>query len=213
LISIFLAFFYIIAASIQVSYSISLERIHALEQISHGDIQKRFKSWRKLIETLKNKSVDVQLDQVNTFFNQFSYQSDLETKGVKNYWKTPEEFIIDGGGDCKDYVIIKYFTLLSLGLPTEKLRLTYVTSLSLKQAHMVLSYYPSPDEEPLILDSLDNKILKASKRPDLKPVYSFNGAGLWLATQHHQSTLIGQPNNLSKWDELTKRMQLQGDKP
>ena len=45
----------------------------------------------------------------------------------------------------------------------------------LKQAHMVLAYYPSPEAEPLILDSLESKILKASLSPDLKPIYSLNG--------------------------------------
>lgn len=195
--------FWTIGSFIYASSPITVEKIQQLAQNYQGDIKKRFLAWGKLIQSLKGKPVDVQLDGVNTFFNQFSFQSDIEAQGVEDYWKSPDEFINDGGGDCEDYAIIKYFTLVSLGVPPEQLRITYVTSLTLNAAHMVLSYYPSPEAEPLILDSLENKILKASKRPDLKPIYSFNGSGLWLAKQRE----TGQPNSLGKWEELMKRMQ------
>ena len=206
-ISICLAFLYLSVSSIKASPSISLEKIQQMEQKSHGAVQKRYRAWAKLLEALKNKSINVQLEKVNSFFNQFRYQTSEESRGIADYWKTPDEFINDGGGDCKDYAIIKYFTLINLGVPREKLRLTYVIYLTLKQAHMVLSYYPSPEAEPLILDNLENEILIASKRPDLKPVYSFNGEGLWLQKQRNQGTSLGQPNSLGKWDDLMKRMQ------
>lgn len=208
-----LASYIFLIPGVQASPSISMEKIMQMEQKSSGDVQKRYRAWAKLLETLKNQPVNVQLQQVNSFFNQFKYQTDLESRGIENYWKTPDEFIHDGGGDCKGYAIIKYFTLINLGVPEEKLRLTYVIYLKLKQAHMVLSYYPSPDAEPLILDNLESEILLASKRHDLKPIYSFNGEGLWLQKQRGQSTSIGQPRSLGKWDDLMKRMQLQGDKP
>lgn len=191
----------------QASTSVTIDKIHQMEQKSQGNIKKRFKAWGNLIASLQNKSVDVQLEKVNSFFNQFSFESDQQSEGVEDYWKSPDEFIIDGGGDCEDYAIIKYFTLITLGIPTDRLRITYVTSLKLQQAHMVLSYYPSPEAEPLILDSLENKIMKASKRTDLKPIYSFNGDGLWLAKQRGQSSFMGQSNGLGKWDELQKRME------
>jgi predicted transglutaminase-like cysteine proteinase len=202
-----LILFYSPFSSIQASITLKAEKIQRMAQNSQGAIQKRFRAWAKLIESLEHQPVDVQLDKVNSFFNQFAFQSDKSSRGVEDYWKSPQEFIIDGGGDCEDYAIIKYFTLVTLGVPTEKLRITYVTSLKLNQAHMVLSYYASPEAEPLILDSLESKILKASLRQDLKPVYSFNGDGLWLAKQRGQNTLMGKPNSLGKWDELMKRMQ------
>ncbi|HRD71288.1 MAG TPA: transglutaminase-like cysteine peptidase [Legionella sp.] len=183
---------------------INLDKIQQLAQSHSGDTQKRFKAWAKLIENLKNKPVSAKLEGVNSFFNMFHYQDE----GLSDdYWKSPDEFIVDGGGDCEDYAIIKYFTLATLGVSTDKLRITYVTSLNLNRAHMVLAYYSSPEAEPLILDSLENSILKASLRPDLKPVYSFNGSGLWLAKQRGKEAAIGQPSSLGKWDELMKRMQ------
>lgn len=207
LIAISLAINYFICPQLHASIALSIEKIQLLGQNYQGEVQKRFRAWAQLIEKLKNAPVDEQLVEVNDFFNQFNYQSDLESRNTEDYWKSPDEFIIDGGGDCEDYAIIKYFTLVTLGVPTERLRITYVTNLTLNQAHMVLSYYPAPEAEPLILDSLEAKILKASKRPDLKPVYSFNGSGLWLAKQRGHNSLIGRPGSIDKWDELVKRMQ------
>lgn len=207
LIVIYLALFYLLIPSIHAGVTINIDKVREWEQKSSGEIQKRYRAWEDLIQFLRNKPVTLQLEKVNSFFNQFSYESDLDSRVVDDYWKSPEEFIQDGGGDCEDYAIIKYFTLIALGVPAERLRITYVTSIKLNQAHMVLAYYPSPEAEPLILDSLEGKILKASQRPDLKPVYSFNADGLWMAKLRGQSSLIGQPTSLNKWDELIKRMQ------
>ncbi|CAM2979613.1 transglutaminase-like cysteine peptidase [Legionella worsleiensis] len=202
-----LAFLNTINWDLHASAFISIKNIHQMEQKSQGDIKKRFKAWGNLLKTLETQSIDVKLDKVNSFFNQFNYESDMQSREEEDYWKSPVEFIIDGGGDCEDFAIIKYFTLIALGVPTERLRITYVTSSRLNQAHMVLSYYPTPEAEPLILDSLESKILPASKRNDLKPIYSFNGDGLWLAKQRGQSSFLGHSNGLGKWDELMKRMQ------
>lgn len=199
-----LIFFY---SSPLASLTIKVEHIHQLAQSYQGEQKKRFIAWEQLIIRLHNRPVDEQLTEVNLFFNLFPYQSDLESHKVDDYWKSPEEFLSDGGGDCEDYAIIKYFTLVTLGVPKKRLRITYVTSLKLKQAHMILSYYPSPEAEPLILDNLESKILTASKRPDLNPVYSFNGDGLWLAKQQGSDHFMGQPGTLNKWDELMQRMQ------
>jgi predicted transglutaminase-like cysteine proteinase len=67
-----------------------------------------------------------------------------------------------------------------LGIPDEKMRIMYVKALELNAHHMVLTYYPTPGAIPLVLDNLNSKILPASKRTDLAPIYSFNGSGLWL---------------------------------
>jgi predicted transglutaminase-like cysteine proteinase len=93
------------------------------------------------------------------------------------------EFLGRDKGDCEDYVIAKYFTLKQLGVDTKKLYLTYVKLVKYKQAHMVLTYFKKPRSIPLVLDNFNKKILPATKRRDLKPVYSFNGDSLFLAKQ------------------------------
>jgi predicted transglutaminase-like cysteine proteinase len=105
--------------------------------------------------------------------------------GQSDYWATPLETLAKGKGDCEDFTIAKYFTLLEAGLPNEQLRLIYVkariggAASNVTQAHMVLAYYSEPDAEPLILDNLITDIRPASRRPDLQPVFSFNSMGIW----------------------------------
>lgn len=142
--------------------------------------KRRGQALNKLLDKLATKGVDEQLKEVNRFFNQFKYKTDHALWGEKDYWATPEEFIGMNAGDCEDYVVAKYFALRSLGVPDEKLYLTYVKAVKQNVAHMVLSYFETPKSIPMILDNYNPRILKASKRRDLLPVYSFNAKSLFL---------------------------------
>jgi hypothetical protein len=93
-----------------------------------------------------------------------------------------------------------------MGVPADRMRLTYVKALELNQAHMVLTYYSSPDAEPLILDNLVTDILPSSERDDLLPVYSFNGNGLWLAKSRGTEQRIGHASRLSRWKEVIAKI-------
>ncbi|VEG89700.1 periplasmic protein [Legionella spiritensis] len=174
---------------------------------------RRLRAWNKLIHSQQNSSIKDKLKVTNDFFNQFYFEKDSDYEGTTDYWKTPEEFIADGGGDCEDFSIAKYFTLLALKVPLKSLRITYVTSRTYNRAHMVLTYYATPQAEPLILDNLVGAILPASRRPDLIPVYSFNGEGLWLAKQRGREKPLGRSTRLDKWRDLILRMRNKGDTP
>ena len=100
-----------------------------------------------------------QLTAVNRFFNQqLSFRDDSRVWQQIDYWATPVEALVKGAGDCEDYALGKYFSLRQLGVPAEKLRITYVKALTRNQAHMVLTYYPSPTADPLVLDNLISDI-------------------------------------------------------
>ena len=152
------------------------------------------------------------LRQVNDFFNRIPFVSDAEHWRVNDYWATPTEMLMTNGGDCEDYAIAKYFTLLMLGVPMEKLKITYVKARNPQwtppsQAHMVLTYYADNKAIPLVLDNLIPEIRPASQRSDLTPVYAFNGAGLWLAQQRGLGkTVEGGSNNIGFWRDLIARM-------
>ena len=60
----------------------------------------------------------------NFYLNQLLPQYDDVMQKQEDYWATPKEFLIAGYGDCEDYVIIKYFTLIKLGFDKNKLFLT-----------------------------------------------------------------------------------------
>ena len=148
------------------------------------------------------------LELVNDFMNRTPFKTDQEHWGKEDYWAMPIEFLLTNGGDCEDFAIAKYFTLRALGVPEEKLQITYVKEVNLfNEAHMVLAYFPSPDAEPLILDNVNKSIQPASIRTDLAPVYSFNGSGLWLAkAQSGRGEAEGSSNRIVYWKELQARM-------
>ena len=165
----------------------------------------RLLAWQTLIQTTEG-SDRAKLERVNRFMNAVPYIDDIIHWNQPDYWSTPMEFIASNGGDCEDFAIAKFFTLLELGIPEERLTLTYVKALRLNQAHMVLTYYPSPGAEPLVLDSLTKSILLSSQRTDLLPVYSINGAGLWLAKQRGKGKLVGTSDRVKRWNDLLARM-------
>ena len=166
--------------------------------------QQRVADWHALMREKQDAPEMEKLESVNSFFNKLRFVDDQIHWGREDYWSTPQEMLISNGGDCEDFATAKYFTLRNLRIPDEKMRLTYVKSLKLKQPHMVLSFYQEPTAEPLVLDSLVDTILFASKRPDLIPIYSFNGEGYWLARKQ-SSDRLGGPGSLSLWEELRQR--------
>ena len=157
-----------------------------------------------LINELQDREIPKQLMEVNRFFNQFQYREDIEHWGVKDYWATPEEFLGTQQGDCEDFVISKYFTLRELGVPDDRLYLTYVKELNRNIAHMVLSYFEKPSSIPLILDNYNPAILPANQRKDLLPVYSFNAQSLFLnnASAGLGKSLPTDKIKNSKWQKL-----------
>ncbi|MBU0809807.1 MAG: transglutaminase-like cysteine peptidase [Gammaproteobacteria bacterium] len=164
----------------------------------------RLASWQTLLDNSAHDDERAQLERVNHFINRsVSFVSDQQAWGADDYWATPAQTLSLGKGDCEDFAIAKYFSLVRMGIPSEKLRLTFVKALKQNQAHMVLAYYPSASEQPLILDNLDPRIRPASERNDLLPVYSFNSHGVFLAKSPQRASQ--PPEFLARWNELSER--------
>ncbi len=143
----------------------------------------------------------------NNYFNNVRWEWDIKHWGVEDYWATPIETLGTHAGDCEDFSIGKYFSLITMGVDTNKLRITYVKALEMNLAHMVLAYYPTPNGEPLILDNINMTILPASQRKDLLPIYGFNGDGIWLAQSTKKLAAgPGIEKSLPSWGKLNKRM-------
>ena len=180
--------------------------VTALEKSYGKRAGKRGEAWFKLMNSQRAGSEQEILKKVNVFFNVFRFIDDIKLWGVKNYWATPIEFIGVNGGDCEDYAIAKYFTLLELGIADEKMRITMVKAINLNQYHMVLAYYDTPSSIPLILDNIDGKIKAANQRHDLIPVYSFNGSQLWLNKEKGRGVVSGKSSRLKLWRDLRERI-------
>lgn len=173
---------------------IAAERLGARAVAALGPLQDMLQQAAALDEHTR-------LETVNTWFNRrVLFRTDDETWGEADHWASPLELLGKGQGDCEDYAIAKYFSLIAVGTPVARLRLVYVRAQIAgndAQAHMVLAYYPQPDAEPLILDNLVSSVRPASRRPDLTPVFSFNSEGLWQGVGAQSA---GDPQaRLSRW--------------
>lgn len=172
--------------------------------------QQRINAWQQLLIQLRHADEQTQLRTVNQFFNtQLHYAEDSDIWNSVDYWATPVESLRKGEADCEDYAIAKYFTLRQLGVSEEKLRITYVKALRYNRAHMVLTWYASPEAIPLVLDSLTSTISPATQRMDLLPVYSFNDSGLWLPGNQNNKR-VGDSKRLSRWQQVFTKMREEG---
>lgn len=175
----------------------------------------RVDDWKAMLSGRKPATDLELLERVNRFFNsELRYVEDIDLWHVDDYWATPVEALWKGAGDCEDFAIAKYFSLRKWGMPADKLLITYVKVLNPERAHMVLTYYPDADGEPLVLDSLVDTIEPADARKDLLPVYAFNGEGVWLPDAT-DSTIgsngpAGDIKQLSRWQDVLSKMKAEG---
>ena len=207
LISFTIISFFSLFSTASKTFNINESQLKSIENKFGIQGKTRVEAWDSMIESSKNESLLNKIKNVNDFFNQITYKTDAAHWKQKDYWATPFEFMGTGAGDCEDYAIAKYFSLIKLGIPDDKLRITYViykkANSRFEQAHMVLTYYHKTGAEPVILDNINRRLELASKRDDLKPVYSFNASGLWQA-KNKGDTRVGD-NNLKSWKNLIGR--------
>lgn len=174
-----------------------------------------YKEWRDLTGRLAGAPVAERLKEVNDFFNRrIQTGDDRSIWGKEDYWATPGETLSLGKGDSEDRVIAKYFTLLSLDVPAEQLRLVYArrrgSGKDASPVHMVLAYYPQPTQEPLLLDDNGAEPQPASSRPELRPTFSFNSQDVWGDV----GNLAGQSGEgaarLPVWQDTLRRAREEG---
>ncbi|WP_415396388.1 transglutaminase-like cysteine peptidase [Sulfurimonas sp. CS5] len=170
-----------------------------------GKIAKnRTQDYQKTISSYKKLSKKRQLEKVNLYLNQLLPQYDDVMHKQRDYWATPKEFLIGGFGDCEDYVIIKYFTLLKLGFDKKRLYLTTVHEKYIGGYHMVLSYFDKEGESPLILDNLSFRILKLEIREDLEADIFINANGVYKIDKNNRLSKV--KNYSAKFQELLERV-------
>ena len=195
------------------SSQIDLDRMQSLALSRYGQsAATTVADWRDLSDEIRSLTEQQKLAMVNDFFNsRIRWVSDAEAWGKDDYWATPLETMGIGKGDCEDFAIAKYATLVLAGIDVNKLRITYVKAeiQGAHSAHMVLAYYSDPAAEPKILDNLKLEIYPASWRNDLTPVYGFNSNGLWIGGR--ATAITTDPGaKLSRWRDLLQRASNEG---
>lgn len=199
-----------------IGLSADYDRMQQLALSRYGvQVEQTVIDWRALIQETSSLADADKLNKINMFFNRrVRYMTDADLWKKSDYWATPLETMGRGAGDCEDYAVAKYVSLRLAGVPNDTMRLIYVRASSgtvaagVDEAHMVLGYYAKPSAEPLILDSLISDIRPASRRRDLRPVFSFNSEGLWVGGAI--SSLADPTARLSRWRDLLERMRQEG---
>ena len=172
---IFLLIF--LSFSLLYSKSITLDN-EDLQRIKTSKNEKaitiRLVKYLELKKKIKNFRLIKKLSYVNAFYNKILPINDSTKYNVDDHWSTPKEFLINGRGDCEDYAIAKYFTLLEVGIPKDKLFLSVVKVKGEANYHMVLLYIENKKSMPLVLDNLSFKVVSFDIRKKLEPKFIFN---------------------------------------
>lgn len=133
------------------------------------------KPWTDFLATAQKLDARAQLDVVNRWVNAHPHVADAANWGVPDYWATPGEFLARGG-DCEDFAIAKYFSLIRLGFAQRDLRIVIVSDNG--SFHAVLAVHTGDDT--LILDDQVADVTNLKAQPRYVPVYSLSEQGWWL---------------------------------
>lgn len=136
-----------------------------------------YPDWVKFMESASALDPMAQLQAVARYFDGARYIEDMPNWGVNDYWATPGQFM-DRDGDCEDFAIAKYATLIHLGWPEDRLRIVYVTDMNLNVGHVVLA--AEVNGQTLILDNqARNQLVPQERIRHYKPTYSLSGDQWW----------------------------------
>ena len=146
-------------------------------------------AWRAKVRSLRGLPLQTQLRQLNLFLNQIvPYLTDEENFGQEDYWTTPLEFL-RRAGDCEDYAIIKFASLLELGVPNERMRVVVVMDTLRNLPHALLSV--EAEGQVYLLDSLFDVVLTDDRSLPYVPTYSVNLTQRWA---HLPASTVGGGN-------------------
>ncbi len=182
------------------------DQLETLEHHTNQEIAHRFREWHQLLAKREQMSDLDKLQAINAFYNRMTWEDDLALWKQRDYWATPAETLIRNAGDCEDFSIAKYFSLLEMGISENQLKVAYVR-LRDGTGHMVLEYYPQPDADPLVLDNIEAALLPLSQRKDLLPRFRFDQHAVWWANRPDQPASTASAFN--RWADLIQRMNLE----
>ena len=133
--------------------------------------------WRIYLHKISKEPPAKQLKLVNAYLNKHLYIVDPANYGMKDYWATPKQFMVRNG-DCEDYAISKYASLLHLGFEKDQMRVVVLQDLNLKVPHAILVVYI--DGKALALDNQISTVIEANRIKHYKPIFSINETNWWL---------------------------------
>lgn len=95
-------------------------------------------AWSKGLDALRGLPEAAQVAGLAEAVNAIPYVTDQRNYGIRDYWATPTETLARGG-DCEDYAILAYRSLLELGWDDSRLELVYLKDRKHDFEHAVLA--------------------------------------------------------------------------
>ncbi len=167
----------------------------------------RLVKYVQLKKKIKDFELIRKLSHVNAFYNKILPVQDSTKYNVDDHWATPKEFLIEGKGDCEDYAIAKYFTLLETGIPKDKLFMSIVQVKGESTYHMVLLYIENKNAMPLVLDNLSFKVVSFDVRKKLIPKVIFNEKVAYLLKDKKIDKKVKiNWGKVDKWQQILDRV-------
>ena len=137
-----------------------------------------WQDWTQTTRNLLGISPFAQLKIINWFVNQtLAYRRDVVAFGVADYWASPVE-ALRRGGDCEDFVALKYLALRQAGFPEKNLRIVVLQDTKSSQSHAVLVAQLKGTN--YVLDNQLDDLIADTELHHYRPLYSFNGLGKWV---------------------------------
>jgi predicted transglutaminase-like cysteine proteinase len=134
-------------------------------------------AWTSFLDSIRKLPRRDQLNAVNAWANTRPYVEDIQNYHVSDYWATPGQFLAHGG-DCEDYAITKYYSLVRLGFSVDDLRIVIVDDTNLNVFHAVLAV--RSDNNVWLLDNQLQHIVPMDIAVQYVPIYSLNEHGWWM---------------------------------
>lgn len=132
--------------------------------------------WLSFVDSIKVKSKTEQLKLVNDFANKQKYILDNINWGIEDYWASPGEFL-QKNGDCEDYAIIKYISLVRLGFKKDNLKIVILNDNNLGILHAVLA--AKEGDKNYILDNQISRVVSEDNIFHYSPIFSINEKAWW----------------------------------
>jgi predicted transglutaminase-like cysteine proteinase len=153
----------------------------------------RAREWSGFLSRHDGRSRSEQIETINRYVNAIArHDSDARIFGIRDYWATPLEFL-ERTGDCEDFTILKFVSLLYLGVPNEEMRIVVALDRGRNIGHAVLAVQSGHDEE--VLDTSYAEIWASAKIADYAPEYSLNLTTRWAHFPVSRSTQIFAQSN------------------
>lgn len=150
---------------------------HACDANPSACPSQRVAAWRQRIAALRGQDRMTQLRAINQYLNHaVPYVTDQVAYGVSDYWATPLE-LLRRGGDCEDFAIAKFESLLELGFTNDQMRIVVLVDTLRNLPHAVLAVELNGDS--YILDIMTDAVLSHDRLPQYRPQYSVNLDRRW----------------------------------